>query len=299
MNRIAIVSAFFILSLVAPPAARAGDGEAYRKILEAKAPMVVTVKLVLRVQSSLGGGVREANRETLGVVVDPAGLVMLSSRYLGGSKSVVYGGRRIETRSEAADIKVVFGNESSEYEAVVAATDSKLGLGFVQIRNLGDRKRSALDLAGAPEPAIGQEIVCVLRFGRGFDFAPCFGSGRICGEVKTPRRMWAVTGASIRTGLPVFDLEGRTVGVVARQAGSGDGARKAGVFVLPAANVAATVERARKKAADVLRTGMAAKPGDDGAGGAGWGGEEDDDGAGGWEEEAPGKARRGEKQEEK
>jgi hypothetical protein len=252
MNRSSRIALLPVLLAFAQTAASAENGEKYRKILDARAPLVVTVKLVLRTQSSLGGRVRESNRETLGVVVDSSGLVMLSSSHLGGTRSVTTRGGVIETRSVASNIRVIFGNEVEEYEAVLAAKDSKSGLGFVQIQSLKGRKITALSLADAPEPVIGQEIVCVLRLGRGFDFAPCFGIGRICGAVKTPRKMWAVTGSFIGIGLPVFDAGGRPIGVVTRQEGAGSRSRRAGVFVLPAGKVAAIVDQALKKAREAL-----------------------------------------------
>jgi hypothetical protein len=228
----------------------------------------------------MGRGSQETNVEALGVAVDRTGLVMMSSGHLGSSFSQNIAGRRISQKSTPSNFKVIFGNEADEYDAVLAAKDSKLNLAFVQIKDLKGKEIKFQEFSETQEPLVGQQIVSVLRYGRGFDFAPHFRLGRIAGEIKMPRKMWAVTGAS-GIGLPVYDLSGKVLGVLATQSGSsgagggrgmrglmgllggGMGGGNAGVFVIPCKKIASTVEQAQKSAKEALEKAKEAEAGED------------------------------------
>jgi hypothetical protein len=272
-TRIVIIA---LTVLLAGPLAAglADDGAKYRELLATKSELVVTVKFVLKTEGGLmammgRGGAQEQNMEVLGVVVDATGLVMTSSTHLGRSFTRSIMGRQIQQRSTASDFKILFGNEPDEYEAVQAAKDSKLNLAFVQIKDLKGRKIKALDLSDTPDPLVGQQIVSVVRFGRGFDFAPYFSLARISGEVKMPRKMWPITGGIAAVGLPIYDVGGKTLGVLTSQAGSegaggrggglgdimsllGGGGGNAGIFIIPVAKVKKVVTQAQDEAQKAL-----------------------------------------------
>ena len=98
-----------------PAAATAGDEAAAAALLEAKAPTVVTVKFVVKLRHPQMGD-QETNADARGVVVDPAGLVML------GNDSLEPGGgilRMMRRRPGGADLvttpldfKVLFGSDN-------------------------------------------------------------------------------------------------------------------------------------------------------------------------------------------
>ncbi len=265
----------------APAAAAAEDGAALKELLASKSPLIVTVKFVLKFD--LRGQTRESNQETLGCVVDESGLVMLHSASLGGTRRM---GRGMEIKTTPSDFKIIFGNETEEYEAVLAGKDSKLNLGFIQAKDLKGKKIQALKFADSPEPQIGDQLTGFLRFGRGFDYAPHFAFTTVSGEIKMPRQMWAVSGAFSGLGLPLFDKSGRAVGVMTNQDASGDsddeergmdrmlggllgggglGGGDAGAFLIPGKTVASTVELAKKQASEALQKAKeegGEKPGD-------------------------------------
>ena len=100
------------------------------KFLEAKAPTVVSVKSVLKFGDS------ESNNERSGCVVDPAGVVMIPSwnptRF-----------RSSAMKMTPTKIRVLFEGDEKEYDAVLGATDSKLGLAFVRIKDASLRRSIA------------------------------------------------------------------------------------------------------------------------------------------------------------
>jgi hypothetical protein len=72
--------------------------------------------------------------------------------------------------------------------------------------------------------------------------------------------MWNFAGDFGTEGLPVFDLEGRPVGVIARQNGS-EGADDHGsdTFVLPLKDVRRSLEQAKKRVAEAVAKAKQAK----------------------------------------
>jgi len=73
--------------------------------------------------------------------------------------------------------KVVVEREEKEYEAFLAATDSKVKLAFLKIEDLGDRKLAAVDFGSPVDAAIGQTVVALGRQKKGYDYAPFVEAG--------------------------------------------------------------------------------------------------------------------------
>ncbi len=189
---LATVVAGLVLGAPVRPAA-AGDEAVAAAMLEAKAPTVVTVKFVVKIRSPMGE--EEANADARGVVVDPAGLVMLGN----DSLEPIGGMLRMMMRRQGApkvvttpmDFKVLFGSDAKEHDAVLVARDTNLGLAFVQIV-APEGALVAADLAAGAEPKIGATLFGVSRRSRGFDAAPVLGRVFVSGRVDKPRPMWSL-----------------------------------------------------------------------------------------------------------
>jgi hypothetical protein len=225
------------LAIGSRPAA-SEEPDAYARLMAAKAPTVVSVKSVLKV--NWGGSDRESNDERIGVVVDPSGVVMMQGFSIGGQAKV-----------SATQIRVLFDGEEKEYAAVLGATDSKLGLAFVRVKDLEGRTPPHVDFAAGAEPKLGDELFGVYRTDQGFDYAPYFGTGRIVGQVSKPRNMWLITGFS-PVGHPLYSHAGHAVGVVVRQVGISEEGSSSRTCLLPAKAVSASVAQAVKASAKVL-----------------------------------------------
>ncbi|NUQ46826.1 MAG: hypothetical protein HUU22_12435, partial [Phycisphaerae bacterium] len=122
-------------------------GDPVGKHLEQKAPTVVVLKLVLKV------GEYENAAERVATVVDPAGVIMTTG--LGSSR----GGTKVAIESA----RVVFPGDEKEYDAVLGAFDSRLGLSFFRIKDLGGKKIASVNLDDVVEPKVGDELFGVSR----------------------------------------------------------------------------------------------------------------------------------------
>ncbi|MCU0726063.1 MAG: hypothetical protein MUE73_09785 [Planctomycetes bacterium] len=218
---------------------------------------VVFLRYVLKVQVTMGGQSREQERsmEVAGVMVTGEGLVMTANSNFDPSGSLPRGMRgEVQIKGTPADIKILFGNEEEEYEAQLAAVDSVLGLAYVQILDLKDRKPKHVDLAPAAVPALGDDLLSFGRLSREFDCAPVLGRMYVRGKVEKPREMWVVSGEGAAPGLPIFAADLRPVGVMVLQSGSsgveGGGGNRP--FLLPLTSVERSLKAAREKAGELL-----------------------------------------------
>lgn len=255
------------LLAVGPSAYAAGDPVG--KHLEQKAPTVVVLKLVLKV------GEYENAAERVATVVDPAGVIMTTG--LGSSR----GGTKVAIESA----RVVFPGDEKEYDAVLGAFDSRLGLSFFRIKDLGGKKIASVNLDDVVEPKVGDELFGVSRLEEGFDYAPFYGRSEVVGQITKPRAMWMVTGPIV-TALahPLYAADGRAAGILIQQQGVSEGPRWSKTFLLPMSAAKAVIAQAVERSAKALEDAKAAEK--DGAGGAGTAPPERKDGDGG--EPAPG-----------
>ena len=237
----------------------AADDAPYAKQMEAKAASVVYVKFVQKMQMmgrQGGGQEREQNRTAMGLIVDAAGVVMMSGE-VGGGRGRGFGA--VPT-SPPTNLRVVFEGDVKEYEAILGATDSKLGLTFLRVKDLGDKKVVPVDLASTVEPKVGDELFGVARLPQGFDYAPFYGVTHLVGQVTKPRTMWLLNGFAA-VALPLYDAQGKTAGIVVRQSGVSDGEEQGPgpeqSFLLPVKAAAPTIAQAVKQCAEALEKSKA------------------------------------------
>ena len=233
-------------------------------MLAAKAPSVVSVKFVLK--ASVGGQTQESNQEIRGTVIDPSGLILVGNDEFDGQMGfmkMMAKQRGMEISMSPTDVKVLFGSESKELPSVIVARDSTLGVAFVQILDLEGRTVEAVDLAKGGAPRIGMTVFGVTRKSRGFDCAPTIDRLFVNGKVEKPRALWSVSGSFAGAGLPVFDAEGKVIGVYSQQKGSEGvdedaaggaggllaalGGASEGSCLLPIDTVLKSLEQARKR----------------------------------------------------
>ena len=260
------------LALSAGPALGAGDA-ALETLLAQKSPSIVSVKFVMKMRFGRPGGPmqeQEANREVHGVVVDSAGLVLLANESLEGvppNLKRMIRRQGAEVTGSPSDLKVLFGSDSKEYEAVVVARDSNLGLAYVQITDPEAKSPSAVDLSKDVEIGVGQTLLTVSRKGRGFDCAPVLGRLFVSGKVDKPRTLWSVAGVGAPVGLPAFDTAGAAVGILTTQQGAAGveeddpfaGGGAAEVFLLPLDAVRRSLEQAKKRVPEAVAKAKEAK----------------------------------------
>jgi len=235
-----------LLLLVAARGARAEDRPAPLSapdLLAKVAPAVVNVRYVLKWADG------EMPYQAVATVVDPSGLLVLGNDYLG------------DGTQKATDLKVTFGGDPKDREAVVVARDRVLNLAWLQVLGL-DAPVAAVDLSVGADPVLGQDLQSVWRTGRAFDHAPATGRHYVVARVEKPRPMWQLGGDTPLVGAPVLDAAGRPVGVSATQSGSladddeeGGGE---GTFLLPLEVVRKSLAEAKKRVPEAVEKAKAA-----------------------------------------
>jgi S1-C subfamily serine protease len=250
-----------LLLLVAPGVA-ADDEAAIETLFKDRAPAIVSVKFVLAITFNMQGESQkhEQNAEVRGVMIDASGLVMLANDHFAVQLPPQMRRRGAEIQSSPSAVKILFGNEAKEHDAVIVARDSNLNLAFVQILDLESREVPVVDLSKSAETKIGAPLLGITRMSRGFDCAPQFGRVLVTAKVEKPRPMWAVASNFNGLGLPVFDIAGAVVGVLASQEGSeGVEGGGDGVFLLPLASVKGSIDQAKKLAPEKVKKALAEK----------------------------------------
>ncbi len=215
-----------LATFVATPSAFADEAAVYQKLIKDKANTIVSVKFVLNVKITQNGAPvappREQAGNASGVVVDNSGLVMIPGSAFGAGGIPRQLRRRFDISAVPSNIRVVFPGDTREYNAVLGAKDSKLGLAFVLVKDLGEKKIQALDMATYVEPKLGQRLYGVTRLDQGFDHAPMAIRMSIAGSVTKPRSMWIIQGAGNQIGKPAYDAAGAVAGIIVSQEGVGE-----------------------------------------------------------------------------
>jgi hypothetical protein len=272
------LSAVLLTALCRPSSAQ--DETVYQKLLQSRAQGIVTLRVLSKFEANMGGqgASHEMRSEIQGVAVDRDGLIMVSNIFLnpyslGMNDQAAQAGIKMTPTS----IKVVFADDDKEYDAFLAATDTKLNLAFIKIENLAGKVISPVDFATGVSPAIGQQLFSVSRLSRGYDYSAFVQTGRINGEIVRPRRAWLLDGSVSGFGLPVYTPAGELVGVIttipssikedsqnpdtmgmamAMRMMSGGGMLQP--FIIPASTVQAVITQAKASAIEVAAKRKAA-----------------------------------------
>lgn len=251
MRRSPLLPCAVLLVLAAAAPARAD--EPYARLLAEKSDLVVSVKYTLMVTLSAQGRTQdqEVSGSVTGIVVDASGLVMIPNTAIAGPGNVRPG---VDLKAVPTELRVVFPGDPKEYPAIVGASDSKVGLAFIRVKDLEGKVVPSLPAEAAADPVVGQVLYGVSRLPQGFDYAPHIGDLRVTGVVTKPRALWDVDGSFLAVAHPVFDASGAVVGVLINQEGVGGGA---GIFVLPWKTASGIVQRALKASETALEEAKA------------------------------------------
>src|SRR5258707_2312123 len=127
------IAAILITALL-PTSARADDESTQlQSLLDKQSPTICTVKAVLKTEFKAGGQSQdqESKLTMQGVVVDPEGIVMMSNMPFSPGRAMEMfgrgeGGEGLNVKATPSSLKVIFSKEDKEYDAFLAATDTKL-----------------------------------------------------------------------------------------------------------------------------------------------------------------------------
>jgi len=250
-----------LAALAAALTAAAAADAPEAKLIETRSAPVVTVKAALKIAGSFRGQSFDHEQEMTapGVIVDSCGFVMINAEAVSLPRRMLRGtgGDRPDIKVTPTNLRVVFAGDEKEYEAILGALDTKLGLGFVLIRDLKGRTATPVDLSSAAEPKVGDTLYSVTRLEQGFDYAPVCDEAKVIGQVTKPRTMWVLQGAGADVPQPLYNADGAVTGIVIYQEGVGEQANTR-PFLLPLKIATGTIERALKTSKETLAEANAA-----------------------------------------
>jgi len=109
------------------------------------------------------------------------------------------------------------GLDTKATPAAVMGVDPVTGMAF--IRTTAKSNWTRITFVGKTSGLkIGQQVVSIGLQDESSGFEPCMGVAYVSGKVRVPETLYRVTGGSLTgTCSPVFNLDGKVVGIVARQ----------------------------------------------------------------------------------
>jgi hypothetical protein len=274
LSRLAAILWVAALAFAPVSGAFAQSASPTQTLIDKISPSIVSVRVVLKIQVKAGGQSRssESKLSTEGVVITPDGLIMMSNAPISSDVwNQMMGGDPEDKENlsiSPTEFKVVIGSEQKEYSAFLAATDAKLGLAFIKIEDLADRKLTPVDFTSPGAINVGDQLAAVTRLTKGYDYAPLFSEAQVRGTITKPRSAYVLTSPIASVGLPVFTLDGTPVGVMVLMSASVDAdssgavemmmrffagsiTDRVGIFLIPAATVQPIITEAITQAAKV------------------------------------------------
>jgi S1-C subfamily serine protease len=219
------VTAVLAAFVVAVPSGAQDDRAAAREIVKRWQAAIVNVRVVLKIRMSVGG--REVQQmdesvETVGTVIDPAGLTVLSLGSLNPgammNKLMGSGGNpqeRMEFGSEPTDVKLRLA-DGRELPARIVLRDEDLDLAFLRPLTKPETPLVAIDLANEGRPSLLDPVVILSRLGRVGGWAPSASLQTIGAIIERPRTFYVIEtgGTGGGMGTPAFTSSGQIVGLL-------------------------------------------------------------------------------------
>lgn len=213
-----------VLAVLAAPLAAQEDRAAGREIVRKWQTAIVNVRVVLKMRVSVGGREMQSmdeTVETVGTVIDPSGLTVLSlgslnpgammNRLMGSGGSSQ---ERMEFGSEPTDVKIRLA-DARELPARIVLRDEDLDLAFLRPTTRPDKPLVAIDLADEGRPSLLDPVVVLSRLGRVGGWAPAASLQTIGAIIEKPRTFYVIeTGAAGGMGTPAFTPAGKVVGLL-------------------------------------------------------------------------------------
>jgi hypothetical protein len=221
------------LAGVTPEEAAAG-----RKLLERYADTVIGVETVVTLKGTINGRAVPTQERAVsvnGTVINAAGLTVLSLGSIDPRATISNPNAQLE-EPEFKEVKLRAA-DGTEYPARIVLKDEDLDLAFVLPEPPADDSLpefAHVDLGNAAAGEILGNYYDVSRADKKVERAPAVRLVSIIGILSKPRQLMLATGYS--PGTPVFDAEGRILGVSVRHIVDG---RSVGSVILPAVEIAA------------------------------------------------------------
>jgi hypothetical protein len=222
MNRLTAATAVILLCAVSAGAQTTEERAGARTLITKYGDAVVTVLATTKVRINQAG--REVQNQdqkvqSLATVLDGSGLAVMSLTQLDPSDALTANLARgrgaasgISVTTEPSDVRFRLA-DGREVPARVVLRDKDLDLAFLRPMDKPAAKMPAIDGAVA-KPAAIDLVVVLQRLPEVAEWRPTAIFASVQAVVEKPRTFYILTGGAI--GAPVFDTQGRFIGVVVR-----------------------------------------------------------------------------------
>jgi len=196
--------------------------EAGRDLLAKYGKAIVTIRVTSKQTMSMGGDshAREKQSEIKGTVISAAGLTVAALSSLDPSSKLrsMMGGKLggdMNFESQVQDLKLVV-DKTTEVPAEVILRDPDLDLVLLKPKEKQAEAMSFIDFGNSVVPKLLEQCVLLARLDAIGDYELGLMTGEIQAIVEKPRTFYIQSGElhSGGTGLPVFNGEGKVVGLV-------------------------------------------------------------------------------------
>lgn len=201
--------------------------EAGRAVIQDHEQAVVTVRLVVEQGFSYNGqrqNSSESKTETTGIVIDPAGLTVVSLTTADPSSTMDAlmgvaggpGGQDVAFRASIKDAKLLL-SDGSEVAASVVLRDKDLDLAFLRPDEEPEKPFPFIELDTSVETGVFEQVLILSRLGRVASRQPAVSLDRVMASVKKPRPFYVLdrqVSAVSKLGSPVFTLTGQPLGLL-------------------------------------------------------------------------------------
>jgi hypothetical protein len=239
-----------------------------RQLAKDDGAAIVNVQIIISQQTSYGGSnsENEAQIETSGTVIDQDGLTIVPLSAVDPSQMLKRFmsnemGNQMNMNSRVKDIKLIV-NKKIEIPATVVLRDDDLNIAYLRPIKKQATPFKAIDLDQTAEPRLLDRVCVLARMGRVGDREISVMTGEIQAIVNKPRKFYVPSSelASGGLGVPIFDQNGKFIGIVLVRAAPGAMEDTMGnmlgignqsgmlVIILPAKNIKEEAAQAPKEA---------------------------------------------------
>jgi hypothetical protein len=226
--------------------------EIWRSLLDKQSDSVTWVSVTVRIDVSAGGRSfppSERKLEALGTVLAEDGLTVLSLNEVDPTDSI------LSRMRSPGDINVnytevlILRPDGSEIEADFLLKDEDLDLAFIKPSNAGQTldnpnlfKKVFYQESETSEIQALDEVVSLGKLGRNLYRKSTLQRGWVNAVITKPRDYYVVE--NVTPGTPVFDSQGKWVGITAFRK---EGGKPSGVITVPAKDVMEIAEQVRQR----------------------------------------------------
>ncbi len=205
------------MALTAPTPVWADGRSTIQKLVAEKGDAVVTLESVFEVKYSMGGQQDESERKTesTGFVVDEKGTVITALSNLDPAASYAKMSNQDDAYTTRIKSLKYLLPDNSEIPAAVVLRDTDLDIVVVRPLTPLEKPMKYLPLSESATPAVLDEAFTMGRLGRIARRNIVAMSGEIQAIVEKPRTFYVPSGelATARTGVPIFNGEGKLLGM--------------------------------------------------------------------------------------